>query len=175
MFSNILHNRAWCLLEVFYNTKNQVPFEIYLTEEERQAFQERLSRDPVEVLKSFSRISTRASTCWVINDQNRIHGLIEGSVGFDTMDQVVRDAIAEALKVGEKTDSAVITIINKEKFECSSSDGFPAKIFEREVEISHLRRVVTTITEENSELKSANTLLKIENLKLNAENLRLKG
>ena len=94
-----LHVRAWCLLEVFYSTKNQVPFEIYLSEAERQAFQERLSRDPVEVLKSFSRISTRASTCWVINDQNRIHGLIEGSVGFDRMDQVVRDAIAEALRI----------------------------------------------------------------------------
>ena len=148
-------------MEVFYNTKNQVPFEIYLTEEERQAFQERLSKDPVEVLKSFSRISTRASTCWVINDQNRIHGLIEGSVGFDTMDQVVRDAIAEALKVGGKSESAVSTTINREKFECSSSDDFAAIILERDAEITHL--------------KAENAKLNGENSKLNAEISKLRG
>ena len=149
-------------MEVFYNTKNQVPFEIYLTEEERQAFQERLSRDPVEVLKSFSRISTRASTCWVINDQNRIHGLIEGSVGFDTMDQVVRDAIAEALKVGGKTASAVIITTNKEGSDSSSSNDLAAIIFERDAEISHLKAEIVKLNGENSELKSANLQLKIE-------------
>ena len=152
---------------MFYNTKNQVPFEIYLTEEERQAFQERLSRDPVEVLKSFSRISTRASTCWVINDQNRIHGLIEGSVGFDTMDQVVRDAIAEALKVGRKTESAVITATNKEWFEFSSSDGLVAKSVERDAEISHLKAEIAKLSGENSELK-------IKILKFDAEILQLR-
>ena len=175
MYYIVSNVRAWCLLEVFYNTKNQVPFEIYLTKEERQAFQERLSRDPVEVLKSFSRISTRASTCWVINDQNRIHGLIESSVGFDKMNQVVHDAIAEALKVDRKTENARIAISNNEKSESSSSDDFAAESLERDAEISHLTAENVKLNEENSKLKSANLQLKIENLKLNAENLQLKG
>ena len=175
MFFNILNARAWCLLEVFYNTKNQVPFEIYLTEEERRAFQERLSRDPVEVLKSFSRISTRASTCWVINDQNRIHGLIEGSVGFDTMDQVVRDAIAETLKVGGKTENAVITTINTKWPESSSSDGFAAKSFERDAEILHLKAENKELNGEISKLKNANIQLKIKISELDAEILQLRG
>ena len=153
MYTIILHVRAWCLLEVFYNTKNQVPFEIYLTEVERQAFQERLSKNPVEVLKSFSRISTRASTCWVINDQNRIHGLIEGSVGFDRMDQVVRDAIAEALKVGGKSESAVITATNKEWFEFNSSDGLVTNRFERDAEISQLKAENAILQAEILQLK----------------------
>ena len=134
-------------MEVFYNTKNQVPFEIYLTEEERQAFQERLSRDPVEVLKSFSRISTRASTCWVINDQNRIHGLIEGSVGFDRMDQVVRDAIAVALKVGAKTQNVGLSTATAEQItiidRSASSDYLDGN---KDAEILALKR-------ENLELK----------------------
>ena len=137
-----------------------MPFEIYLTDEERRTFQERLSRDPVEVLKSFSRISTRASTCWVINDQNRIHGLIEGSVGFDTMDQVVRDAIAEALKVGGKRENAVITNTKRERYEYSSSEDLAAKIFECDTENAKLKRDILQ--------------LKIEISKLHAENLQLR-
>ena len=156
---------------MFYNTKNQVSFEIYLTDEERQAFQERLSSDLVEVLKSFSHISTRASTCWVINDQNRIHGLIEGSVGFDRMDQVVRNAIAEALKVGGKMGDAVITT-NTAGPEFSSSDDLAAII---DAEKSHFKAENVKLQEEISELKSANLQLKNENLNLIAENLQLRG
>ena len=159
---------------MFYNTKNQVPFEIYLTEEERKAFKERLSKDPVEVLKSFSRISTRASTCWVINDQNRIHGLIEGSVGFDRMDQVVRDAIAEALKVGGKSESAVITATNKEWFEFNSSDGLVTNRIERDAEISHLKTENAKLNGENSVLKTDILHLKNKILKLDAEILQLR-
>ena len=142
------------------------------TDEERKAFQERLSRDPVEVLKSFSRISTRASTCWVINDQNRIHGLIEGSLGFDRMDQVVRDAIAEGLNVGGKSENAVVSTTNKEKSESSSSDDLAAKSVERDAEISHLKAENAKLNGEISELKSANLQLKIEVSKFNAENLQ---
>ena len=139
---------------MFYNTKNQVPFEIYLTDEERQAFQERLSRDPVEVLKSFSRISTRASTCWVINDQNRIHGLIEGSVGFDRMDQVVRDAIAEALVVGGKTGmTALISTITGERAVSRSCDSCTAIIFARDAEISQLKAENAILQAEILQLK----------------------
>ena len=152
-----------------------MPFEIYLTDEERRTFQERLSRDPVEVLKSFSRISTRASTCWVINDQNRIHGLIEGSVGFDTMDQVVRDAIAEALKVDGKTEYAVITTINTEGPESSSNDGIAAKRFERDAEILHLHAEIAKLNENISELMNSNLQLKIKIMNLDAEILQLRG
>ena len=160
---------------MFYNTKNQVPFEIYLTEEERQAFQERLSRDPVEVLKSFSRISTRAGTCWVINDQNRIHGLIEGSVGFDRMDQVVRDAIAEALKIGVKTGSSVISTISGERAGSNRSGGFGASNFERDAEILCLKEEITKLNGEISEIRNAYSQLKIENIKLNDKILQLRA
>ena len=159
---------------MFYNTKNQVPFEIYLTEVERQAFQERLSKNPVEVLKSFSRISTRASTCWVINDQNRIHCLIESSVGFDTMDQVVRDAIAEALKVGGKTENAVITTTNTEGPE-SSSDGFAAKSFERDTENFHLKAENKELKGEISKLKNAILKLEIKISELDTDILQVRG
>ena len=46
----------------------------------------------------FSRISTRQSTCWVLNDQLRIHSIIENSVGFEAVDSKVREAIARALQ-----------------------------------------------------------------------------
>ncbi len=79
-------HRAWCLLEVFYNTKNGVPFEVYLTEEQRRQFLELVHQDPGQAMLIFSRISTRQSTCWVLNDQLRIHSLIESSVGFEAVD-----------------------------------------------------------------------------------------
>ena len=92
-----LCNRAWCLLEVFYNTKNGVPFEVYLTEEQRRQFLELVHQDPGQAMLIFSRISTRQSTCWVLNDQLRIHSLIESSVGFEAVDKQVHQAIARAL------------------------------------------------------------------------------
>ena len=95
--------RAWCLLEVFYNTKNTVPFEVYLAEEQQKKFLEMISKNPGEAMLIFSRISTRQSTCWVMNDQLRIHSLIESSVGFDAVDTQVREAIAKALQVGGQT------------------------------------------------------------------------
>jgi hypothetical protein len=95
--------RAWCLLEVFYNTKNTVPFEVYLAEEQRKRFLDLARENPGEAMLIFSRISTRQSTCWVMNDQLRIHSLIESSVGFDAVDTQVREAIAKALQVGGQT------------------------------------------------------------------------
>ena len=82
-------------------------------------------------------------------------------MGFDTMDQVVRDAIAEALKVGGKSESAVSTTINREKSEYSSNDDFAAIILERDAEITHL--------------KAENAKLNGENSKLNAEISKLRG
>jgi hypothetical protein len=82
---------------VFYNTKNGVPFEVYLTEEQRRQFLELVRQDPGEAMLILSRISTRQSTCWVLNDQLRIHSLIESSVGFETVDKQVHQAIARAL------------------------------------------------------------------------------
>jgi len=38
-----------------------------------------------------------------MNDQLRIHSLIESSVGFDAVDTQVREAIAKALQVGGQT------------------------------------------------------------------------
>ena len=89
--------RAWCLLEVFYNTKNGVPFEVYLDEEQRRQFLDLVQRDPGQAMLIFSRISTRQSTCWVLNDQLRIHSLIESSVGFEAVDKLVHEAVARAL------------------------------------------------------------------------------
>jgi len=100
---NILTIRAWCLLEVFYNTKNEVPFEVYLADEQRGKFLELVQENPGKAMLIFSRISTRQSTCWVMNDQLRIHSLIESSVGFDAVDSQVREAIAKALQVGGQT------------------------------------------------------------------------
>ena len=97
--------RAWCLLEVFYSTKNDVPFEVYLTEEQRMQFLDLAQRDPVHAALIFSRISTRQSTCWVLNDQLRIHSLIESSVGFEAVDNLVREAIARALQVPQQTQT----------------------------------------------------------------------
>eukprot|EP01035_Chromulina_nebulosa_P047004 gene47004-63679_t len=61
----------------------------------------------------FSRISTRQSTCWVLNDQLRIHSLIESSVGFEAVDKIVHEAIAKALHPaegnGEYSKAAAIT------------------------------------------------------------------
>jgi hypothetical protein len=82
---------------VFYNTKNKVPFEVYLTEEQRRQFLELVHQDPGQAMLIFSRISTRQSTCWVLNDQLRIHSLIESSVGFEAVDKIVHEAIARAL------------------------------------------------------------------------------
>ena len=102
VFMNFI-TRAWCLLEVFYNTKNTVPFEVYLAEEQRKRFLEMARENPGKAVLIFSRISTRQSTCWVMNDQLRIHSLIESSVGFDAVDTQVREAIAKALQVGGQT------------------------------------------------------------------------
>ena len=82
---------------MFYNTKNGVPFEVYLTEEQRRQFLELVHQDPGQAMLIFSRISTRQSTCWVLNDQLRIHSLIESSVGFEAVDKIVHEAIAKAL------------------------------------------------------------------------------
>ncbi len=82
---------------MFYNTKNGVPFEVYLTEEQRRQFLELVHQDPGQAMLIFSRISTRQSTCWVLNDQLRIHSLIESSVGFEAVDKIVHEAIARAL------------------------------------------------------------------------------
>ena len=89
--------RAWCLLEVFYNSKNGVPFEVYLDEEQQRQFLDLVRQDPGEAMLIFSRISTGQSTCWVLNDQLRIHNLIESSVGFEAVDKLVHEAIARAL------------------------------------------------------------------------------
>ena len=82
---------------MFYNTKNGVPFEVYLTEEQRRQFLELVRQEPGQAMLIFSRISTRQSTCWVLNDQLRIHSLIESSVGFEAVDKQVHQAIAKAL------------------------------------------------------------------------------
>jgi hypothetical protein len=87
------------LLEVFYSIKNSVPFQVYLTEEQQRHFLEYVTVNFLEAMLIFSRISTRQSTCWVLNDQLRIHSLIESSVGFEAVDKVVHEAIADALKV----------------------------------------------------------------------------
>ena len=98
---------------MFYNTKNGVPFEVYLTEEQRRQFLELVHQDPGEAMLIFSRISTRQSTCWVLNDQLRIHSLIESSVGFEAVDKQVHEAIAKALHPaagnGAYSNAAVIT------------------------------------------------------------------
>eukprot|EP01035_Chromulina_nebulosa_P024961 gene24961-32521_t len=93
--------RAWCLLEVFYSTNNKVPFEVYLSEEQRKQFLELARGDPGKAALIFSRISTRQSTCWVLNDKLRIHSIIESSVGFEAVDQQVHEAIAKALQVDQ--------------------------------------------------------------------------
>ena len=93
--------RAWCLLEVFYNTKNKVPFEVYLTEDQRRLFVDLARKDLGKAMLIFSRISTRQSTCWVLNDQLRIHSLIESSVGFEAVDRQVHEAIAKALQMDQ--------------------------------------------------------------------------
>ena len=96
-------------------------------------------------------------------------------MGFDMMDQVVRDAIAEALKVDRRIGSAVITTINIEGPESSGSDCFAAINFELEAENSHLKAENAKLNGEISELKSYNSQLKSENLTLHAENLQLRG
>jgi len=83
---------------VFYNTKNGVPFEVYLTGEQQKQFHDFANTNLTEAMLIFSRISTRQSTCWVLNDQLRIHSIIENSVGFEAVDSKVREAIARALQ-----------------------------------------------------------------------------
>ena len=96
---------------MFYNTQHRdrdgVRFEVYLTDEQRGKFLELAQRDPGQAMLIFSRISTRQSTCWVLNDQIRIHSLIESSVGFEAVDAQVREAIALALKPDGATLPAV--------------------------------------------------------------------
>jgi len=70
---------------------------VYLTEEQRGQFLELVRQDPGQAMLILSRISTRQSTCWVLNDQLRIHSLIESSVGFEAVDKQVHQAIARAL------------------------------------------------------------------------------
>ena len=50
------------------------------------------------------------------------------------MDQVVRDAIAEALKIGGKTESSVKSTISGERTGSSRSDEFELSKFERDAE-----------------------------------------
>ena len=96
---------------MFYNTQHRdsdgVRFEVYLTDEQRGKFLELAQRDPGQAMLIFSRISTRQSTCGVLNDQIRIHSLIESSVGFEAVDAQVREAIARALKPDGATLPAV--------------------------------------------------------------------
>ena len=80
-----------------------MPFEVYLTEEQRKLFLNLTQRDPGQAMLIFSRISTRQSTCWVLNDQLRIHSLIESSVGFEAVDSQVHEAIAKALQPQDTT------------------------------------------------------------------------
>ena len=68
-----------------------------MDEEQRRQFLDLVRQDPGQAMLIFSRISTRQSTCWVLNDQLRIHSLIESSVGFETVDKLVHEAIARAL------------------------------------------------------------------------------
>ena len=68
-----------------------------MDEEQRRQFLDLVQRDPGQAMLIFSRISTRQSTCWVLNDQLRIHSLIESSVGFEAVDKLVHEAIARAL------------------------------------------------------------------------------
>ena len=91
---------------MFYNTKNNVPFEVYLTDEQRKLFVDLVKKDLGKAMLIFSRISTRQSTCWVLNDQLRIHSLIESSVGFEAVDRQVHEAIAKALQFN-KTQSSL--------------------------------------------------------------------
>ena len=98
LITTVFITRAWCLLEVFYSIKNGVPVEVYLTEEQQRQFLEDAQTHLNETLMIFSHISTRQSTCWVLNDQLRIHSLIESSVGFDYVDDKVRQAIAQDLQ-----------------------------------------------------------------------------
>ena len=90
---------------MFYNTKNNVPFEVYLTDEQRKLFVDLAKKDLGKAMLIFSRISTRQSTCWVLNDQLRIHSLIESSVGFEAVDRQVHEAIAKALQIDQTHSS----------------------------------------------------------------------
>ena len=128
-------------MEVFYNKKNDVFFEIYLTEKERKTVTEKLNSNPVEVLNSFSNISARASTCWVLNDQNRIHGLIECSVGFDQMDRKLREAIAKALEVDKTAESLDMTKVKESSSRSDGSDG------DRDAENSALKDEISKLKE----------------------------
>ena len=128
---------------MFYNTKNEVPFEVYLAEEQRKKFLELAHENPGKAMLIFSRISTRQSTCWVMNDQLRIHSLIESSVGFDAVDTQVREAIAKALQVGGHTPK-----------QPSLSSRTRRKVIKRryQLEEGNTEKVSVAVTEEKKNL-----------------------
>ena len=134
---------------MFYTSTNGVPFEIFLAQDERQVFQEMLLSEPNKVLKWFSRISMRDSTCWVLNDQNRIHGLVEGSDGFEKIDHVVRDAIAEALTI-----TSLYEKIKNDFLELKAENS------EFQDKNSRLKNEILQLRVENSQLKDEISHLK---------------
>jgi hypothetical protein len=86
-----------------------------MAEDQRRQFLALVQRNPGQAMLIFSRISTRQSTCWVLNDQLRIHSLIESSVGFETVDKQVQEAIAKALYPADSITYTAITPSSIEK------------------------------------------------------------
>lgn len=82
-----------------YTAKNNVPLEIILPREDKENVS-KIQSTIDYTCTLFSNVSSKNSTCYILNDQDRIHELIEASaVSFRQMDNLIHDRLKDALQI----------------------------------------------------------------------------
>jgi tetratricopeptide (TPR) repeat protein len=82
-------SRTWCIFEIYACQTTNSRFEITTTPAERGRFMHMIRDDICQFLNMLSRVSSRASECFIPDDRTKIFAAIEQSVGFTQLDSTV--------------------------------------------------------------------------------------
>ena len=81
--------RAWCVYELLCAVRTGVVLDVRAPASEVKGFAAGLVADVNKVTAVLARVRTAEADTSVRADRDRIHELVEGSVGFDELDTIV--------------------------------------------------------------------------------------
>lgn len=98
--------RAWCLWEIFSAIKTKAVIELAMPTEQWTEFRLKLCADHISVLNVVSGVDARKADAFNPLDKAAIFEAIELEVGFDNLNQFVRNKIAGILLCGAARESS---------------------------------------------------------------------
>lgn len=85
--------RAWCLFELYCTIATESKFEIAMTVKEKRRFIETVQEDVGSVKDMIGSIDVLRSDAWNIDDKRKIFHVVEHSVGFNKVNEMVLKAM----------------------------------------------------------------------------------